>query len=74
MEPNEEGRLAEAAEEMAGTASRLLAGELTGGDYKRARDLAAIFKDMALLARELGGGGRETLCVRFEGETEAASG
>ena len=64
--------LAREAGEMAGVAARLLDRELDGGDVKRAKELSGIFKDMAALARELGGGGKESLTVRFEGGTEEA--
>ena len=64
--------LAREAGELAGMASRLLARELSGEtDTKRAKELSGIFKDMAVLSRELSGGGEQTLTVRFEGEGEA---
>jgi hypothetical protein len=74
MEDEKQSRFAQEAEELAGTAARLLREELSGGDVKRAKDLSGIFKDMAALARELGGGGTDCLTVRFENGTEEASG
>jgi hypothetical protein len=73
METDKQSRFALEAEELAGTAARLLREELDGGDVKRAKDLSGIFKDMAALARDLGGGGKESLTVRFEGGTEEGS-
>ena len=65
-------RLAREAGTLAGMASRLLAEELAGpGDTKRAKDLSGIFKDMAALSRDLGGG-EQSVTVRFEGETAEA--
>ena len=74
MEENNNARLGREAGELAAMASRLLAGELReGGDVKRAKDLSGIFRDMAALSRELGGGVEPSLSVRFEGETEPAA-
>ncbi len=73
METDRQSRFAREAEELAGTAARLLAEELPGGDVTRAKDLPGSFKDLAALARDLGGGGKETLTVRFENGTEEAS-
>lgn len=73
MDENGTGRLGREAGELAAKASRMLDEALSaGGDVKRARDLSAIFKEMAALARDLGGG-ETTLTVRFEGETERAA-
>ncbi len=67
-------RLGREAGELAAMASRLLAEELRGGgDTKRARELSGIFKDMAVLSRELGDGAEQTLTVRFEGGAERAA-
>ena len=73
METDKQSRFAQEAEELAGTAARLLREELSGGDVKRAKDLSGIFKDMAVLSRELGGEGEQHITVRFEGETETAA-
>lgn len=55
-------------------ASELLERELAGpADVKRAKDLSGIFKDMALLARELGGAAPQALTVRFAEDAEAAA-
>ena len=73
MEENSAGRLGREAGELAARASRMLAEELVpAGDLKRAKDLSGIFKDMAALARDLGGGA-SSLSVRFEGETRDAA-
>ena len=68
------GQLAREAEGLAAMASRLLAEALaSGGDAKRAKDLSGIFKDMAVLARDLGGADAPSLTVRFEGDAGAAA-
>ena len=72
MHETDNARLGREAGELAAMASRLLARELSDqGDVKRAKDLSGIFKDMAALARDLGGG-EQTLTVRFESGTESA--
>lgn len=73
MQEANAANLGREAGELAATASRMLSRELAeGGDVKRARDLSAIFKDMAALARDLGGG-EQSITVRFEGGADAAS-
>ena len=57
--------------QIAGKAARLLDRELDQeADTKRARELAAILKDMSLLYQQLRGGETRQLVVRFLGETE----
>ena len=74
MHETEPARLGREAGELAAMASRLLAEELSGGgDTKRARELSGIFKDMAVLSRELGADPEQLITVRFEGETETAA-
>ncbi len=61
--------LSAAAWRIALQAARLLEGELDGeGDVKRAKDLAAILREMSQLARDLGGAGG-SLRVEFIGLT-----
>ena len=61
--------LADLTGEIAGKAARMLDRELDQEtDTKRAKELAAILKDMSQLYGQLRGGGQQTLAVRFLGD------
>ena len=65
-----------AALRLAGMAAAALERQLGDpeGDVKKARDLAAILKDMAGLAQQLGVGGAREVTVRFLDETDGCAG